>query len=168
MSEQHPLGPLERFIEEMGLISQENGGPRIAGRILGLLIVEDEALSLQQISDRLEISRGSASTNARLLARRGLLRLIAKPGDRQDYYQLTSSPEHHLLDDLSVMMRTNAAKIGACAEEVEREAPRAGQRIRGLADFYSRSAEFLEGWAAFLRNEDGAQTGVSGKADEHK
>ncbi|MCW5722868.1 MAG: hypothetical protein KIS86_17190, partial [Devosia sp.] len=39
---------VDRFIDEMGLITQQDGGPRIAGRIFGLLIVEGRELSLNQ------------------------------------------------------------------------------------------------------------------------
>ena len=77
--------PIENFIEMMGLIYQADGAPRIAGRIFGLLLVEDEPHSLQGIAERLQVSKASASTNARLLAEKGVIRLTTKPGVRQDF-----------------------------------------------------------------------------------
>ena len=40
-------------------MSQDRGEPRIAGRIFGLLLIEGQELSLQQISEQLGVSRAS-------------------------------------------------------------------------------------------------------------
>ena len=59
--------PMDTFIEQMGLIAQEDGAPRIAGQILGYLLIEGEPRTLSQMAEALKISKASASTNARLL-----------------------------------------------------------------------------------------------------
>ena len=89
--------PLARFIEQMGLLCEHDNLPRIAGRLLGLLLVEEGAFSLQELADRLNVSRGSISTNARLLTDIGVVERVALPGDRQDYYQLARHPFRCLL-----------------------------------------------------------------------
>src|SRR5215210_2205664 len=61
------------FVERMGLSLEADGLPRIAGRIFGLLLVSEEARSLDDLASELRVSKGSASTNARLLEQRGLL-----------------------------------------------------------------------------------------------
>jgi DNA-binding transcriptional regulator GbsR (MarR family) len=76
------------FIERMGLVLESDGLPRIAGRIFGLLLVSEDARSLDDLAAELRVSKGSASTNARLLEQRGLLERVCRPADRRDYYSV--------------------------------------------------------------------------------
>jgi DNA-binding transcriptional regulator GbsR (MarR family) len=77
-----------RFIETMGLLTEEQGMARIMGRIFGLLLLADRPLSLADIADALGVSRASVSTDARRLLERGLLVRTSEPGDRRDFYEL--------------------------------------------------------------------------------
>jgi DNA-binding Lrp family transcriptional regulator len=76
----------QRFVEAMGLYFEDRGVPRIGGRLLGLLLLADGPLSLDQIAATLRVSRASVSTNARLLLTAGLIERVSLPGDRRDYY----------------------------------------------------------------------------------
>jgi len=77
------------FIEGMGLYFEDFGVPRIAGRLLGLLLVTDRPLSLEEIATALGVSRASVSTNARMILATGLGERVSLPGDRRDYYAFT-------------------------------------------------------------------------------
>jgi DNA-binding transcriptional regulator GbsR (MarR family) len=81
----------QQFIEKMGLLSEADGLPRIAGRIFGYLMITPGECSLDQIAEALGVSRASVSTDARRLAQHGLLERRGRPGDRRDYYAI--SPE---------------------------------------------------------------------------
>lgn len=142
-----------RFIETMGLISQENGGSRISGRMIGLLVIEDRELSLSQISEKLGISRASVSTNARLLIRRGVIRRTAHAGDRQDYYELSSLPFFDMLGDLADQFARNGSRIGTCVEEMRADNPGAAERAAALQSFLEKSSHVLHKWAEALRND---------------
>jgi DNA-binding transcriptional regulator GbsR (MarR family) len=144
---------VDRFVEEMGLISQQHGGARIAGRIIGLLIVEGRELSLQQISERLGVSRASVSTNARQLAKQGSLRLTSHAGDRQDYYEVLAGPYFEMLDDMAKQFQRHARVIANCADQLRAEAPEAAPRAADLSKFFEKSAEILQNWATTLREE---------------
>jgi DNA-binding transcriptional regulator GbsR (MarR family) len=76
------------FIERMGLAHEAEGLPRIAGRIFGLLLISEDARSLDDLACELKVSKGSVSTNARLLEQRGILERICRPADRRDYYRV--------------------------------------------------------------------------------
>lgn len=82
------------FVEDMGLVSERRGLPRIAGRVFALLLVTPDALSLEEIAQRLSVSRASVSTDARLLQRLGVIERTSRPGDRRDYYRI--APDHHI------------------------------------------------------------------------
>src|SRR5258708_5932385 len=58
--------------------------------IHGLLFITGAALSMDDIMDRLEISRGNVSMNLSKLAEWGLVRRVHKRGDRRDYYESLS------------------------------------------------------------------------------
>jgi DNA-binding transcriptional regulator GbsR (MarR family) len=87
----------QTFVEGMGLISEEDGMPRIGGQIFGLLMLREDALSLDEIAAELQVSKASVSTNARLLTRMGAIERTSKPGDRRDFYRITpNAPERGL------------------------------------------------------------------------
>lgn len=76
------------FIEELSLSAEADGFPRIAGRIIGLLIVRQEPVSFEEIAEQLQVSRGSISTNTRLLESRGALRRVSRLGERKDLFEV--------------------------------------------------------------------------------
>jgi DNA-binding transcriptional regulator GbsR (MarR family) len=55
--------------------------------IHGLLYVTGSALSMDDIMDRLKISRGNVSMNLSKLVEWGLVRRVHQRGDRRDYYE---------------------------------------------------------------------------------
>ncbi|MEO7217773.1 MAG: MarR family transcriptional regulator [Gemmatimonadaceae bacterium] len=78
----------ERFVEEVGLTTEADGLPRIAGRLFGHLLLSPAPQSLDEIAESLSVSKGSVSTDARLLMSHGWLRRTTISGDRKDYYEL--------------------------------------------------------------------------------
>jgi DNA-binding transcriptional regulator GbsR (MarR family) len=64
------------FIERMGLALEADGLPRIAGRIFGLLLVSEDACSLDDLACDLKVSKASVSTNARMLEQRAVLERV--------------------------------------------------------------------------------------------
>ncbi len=58
--------------------------------IHGLLYITGSALSMDDIMERLEISRGNVSMNLSKLLEWGLVRRVHKRGDRRDYYESLS------------------------------------------------------------------------------
>lgn len=80
--------PEDAFIEQMGLIMAADGLPRIGGRLLGLLLITDGDVSLDDIASRLRVSKPSVSINARLLEQRGVIDKVTRVADRRDYYRI--------------------------------------------------------------------------------
>jgi len=148
------LSATTRFIEEMGLIAQERGESRISGRLIGLMVVEGQELNLVQISEKLAISRASASTNARDLARKGILKLRTHAGDRQDYYQLVSLSEIDVVGDLAAQFERQAQTIKDCVEAMQGENAEAARRAAVVQNFLEKSADILTHWVTTLRAAD--------------
>lgn len=79
----------EQFIERMGLLTEADGLPRIAGRIFGYLLLTPGECSLEDLASALRVSRASVSNDARRLVQMGLLERRSRPGDRRDYYSIS-------------------------------------------------------------------------------
>lgn len=78
----------KHFIEDIGLFFEQMGMPRMAGRILGALLISDPpAQSIIDLALKLKASKSSISIMARLLVEDGLVERVASPIPRRDYYR---------------------------------------------------------------------------------
>ncbi len=76
------------FVEDIGLFFEQMGLPRMAGRILGVLLISDPpAQSITEICEKLQASKSSISIMARLLVERGLIEQVASSVPRRDFYR---------------------------------------------------------------------------------
>jgi len=76
------------FIDTMGEMSERYGSTRVGGLLEGLLLLSREPLSLDDMAERLEVSKASVSTNIRLLERWKVARRVFNRGDRKNYYEV--------------------------------------------------------------------------------
>lgn len=84
---QDPLTEAEdRFVLEWGRMSSSWGINRTMAQIHALLLITARPMSMDEIIERLHISRGNASMNLRDLMDWGIVRRFRKPGDRRDIY----------------------------------------------------------------------------------
>jgi DNA-binding transcriptional regulator GbsR (MarR family) len=82
----------EQFILEWGRMSSSWGINRTMAQIHALLFVSGVPLEVNEIMDRLQISRGNASMNLRELIDWGIVRRFRQPGDRKDVYISDTDP----------------------------------------------------------------------------
>ncbi len=88
----------KQFAEEVGIVFEQTGMPRMAGRILGWLLISDPPhQSTEQITKALIASKGSISTMTRLLIQIGLIERLSLPGVRCDYFRLRSDAWQHMI-----------------------------------------------------------------------
>lgn len=88
----------KRFVEEVGIVFDKTGLPRMAGRIFGwLLICEPSYQSPAELTEALMVSRGSISTMTRFLLQIGLIERVGMPGERQDYFQISPDAWQRLI-----------------------------------------------------------------------
>ncbi len=81
----------QHFTEDMGLFFEQLGLPRMAGRVLGeLLICDPPAQSLNDLCEALQVSKSAVSTMARLLVNIGLIEQVASPVPRRDFFRFRS------------------------------------------------------------------------------
>jgi DNA-binding transcriptional regulator GbsR (MarR family) len=75
-----------RFIESWGSMGILWGINRSMARIHALLLVSEEPVSSEEISDYLSISRGNASMCLKELRNWGVVQRVNVSGDRRDFY----------------------------------------------------------------------------------
>ena len=132
----------KNFVEEVGIVFEQTGLPRMAGRIFGWLLTCDPPhQTTGEIVQALLASKGSISTMTRLLIRIGLIEKLSLPGVRQEYFRLRADAWRHLirhgLNDEICMFRQLAERGMALPAD---KLPQARKWLEGICDVYS----FLE------------------------
>lgn len=89
---QAALQARELFIERNAIQAETSGLPRIAGRLIGIFLLDGGPISFAQLAERMQASRASVSTNTRLLERLGIIERVAMRGERQDFFSLRANP----------------------------------------------------------------------------
>ncbi len=141
-----PLAPdtLREFVEAWGAMGSLWGINRSVARVHALLMASDGPISLDEIADRLRISKGNASMSLRELRTFGVVRQVEAPGDRRDFY--VTEP-----DVWTMFFRI-------LKERKRREFDPAVEAIRGLVERAGAAGEVkarLEQMADLLETADG-------------
>lgn len=132
-----PAEAHDDFVERLGLIWEAQGLPRIAGRVVGYLMLQPEPLSLDDIATGLGVSKASVSNDARYLARLGLVELITRRGDRRDYYAIAPDMPRRMTEQkLAEIERLSVALNEAAG--APKLAPVVRERVRAFGEFQQR------------------------------
>ena len=154
-----------QFIDRMGLLFEAEGQPRIAGRIFGYLLVSDDPRSLDQLAAALGVSKASVSTNARMLAEKGVLERVCRPGDRHDYYRVSPDLFSRTMAERLGRWQRFTEAVGAARRTLPIRSERVRARLRGYETAYAYMVdaigEALERW----EHGAGARTAARGAAN---
>lgn len=146
-----PEAVISEFVEQLGLIGEADGLPRIAGRLLGLLVVYGGPLSFAEIAERLQISRGSVSTNTRLLEHLGVIERVARPGERQDHFSLAPDPYYRLMSRFADRARRSRGIVEKTKDALPSDWSDARKRLASLSSFYGQMGEMSEALSRDLK-----------------
>ncbi len=135
----------DQFILEWGRMSSSWGINRTMAQIHALLIATGQAHSMDEIIERLGISRGNASMSLRDLMEWGVVQRFRRRGDRKDIYQSDADPwiifakvvrerKRRELDPTQVAIRECLLRAPRDAAEPEVLAFR--QRLEGLLQIF--------------------------------
>ncbi|MGG4774268.1 GbsR/MarR family transcriptional regulator [Paenalcaligenes sp. Me52] len=133
----------EQFIERNGLQAEASGMPRIAGRLIGIFLLDGGPISFAELAERLQASRASISTNTRLLERVGIIERVSIRGKRQDFFQLQNNPfalavEHSIRESV---------RFNGYVDELLEHGdlpPEATARVQAAKDFHIETVKALE------------------------
>ncbi len=78
------------FVEEVGVVFEQTGMPRMAGRVFGWLLISETCYqSPSELADVVRASKGSISTTVRLLLQMGLVERHIITGERHDHFKIS-------------------------------------------------------------------------------
>jgi len=153
-SSEPPQAERQHFVEEVGLLFETTGFPRMAGRVFGWLLISNPPhQSPGELAEVLQASKGSISTMTRLLEQIGLIERVSLPGHRRDYFRIK-------LNAWSELSKRRMEQVIAFRKLAERgllllhnEPPELAQRLEEMRDIHAFfEAEFplmLDRWEKF-------------------
>jgi len=135
----------DQFILEWGRMSSSWGINRTMAQILALLFTAPEPMAVDEMMERLRISRGNASMSLRDLMDWGIVRRVRKPGERKDVYSCESDcwvmfakvvreRKRREVDPTVTAIRECLERIPEDADGPQAEALR--QRLAGLMEIF--------------------------------
>jgi hypothetical protein len=128
-----PRKSARHFTEDVARLLTPWGVPPAAARLYGYLLLCPAPVSLDQITEDLEISKSSASVAARLLESYTLARRHSEPGTKRALYAVA--------DDYEAMIQQQNRLLDALAEKLDAGADLSASRtvsarLGDMADFY--------------------------------
>ena len=94
-----------KFVQTWGALGSQWGINKTMAQIHALLMVSKEAISMEDIMEELQISRGNASMNLRSLMEWGIVYKEYKAGERKEFFSAEKD-----LDELAVKISKERSK----------------------------------------------------------
>ena len=134
-----------QFVDLWGTMSSLWGINPTMARIHGLLYITGEALTMDDMMDRLGISRGNVSMNLTKLVEWGLVQRAHTRGDRRDRYasvsdvwemfsRVAAQRKRREIDPVLTTLRQCRDELSAEALGEQAETPEAKERYRRVTD----------------------------------
>src|SRR3981081_2729835 len=115
------------FINEWGLLANAWGVSPLLGRIHGLLLLMGRPMTAEEVCERLDISRASASVQLNAILGWGLARRMYLPGDRRQHYLAEPEPWTWFRRAVGVLKERELDPLIAGRNEAVAAAPREAQ-----------------------------------------
>ncbi|MBT9132292.1 hypothetical protein B9J77_04225 [candidate division NPL-UPA2 bacterium Unc8] len=162
----------DSFIETMGQLSMSLGLSQVVGQLYALLYLSNKPLSLDDMVEILEISKGNASVNIRELERWGAVRRVWVKGSRRDHYESESDVLkvvlNRLKDGLQRRINNTMDAIGKMSELInegkkefsateKKTAMIYIERLNEIKEFRSVIRGFLRNVSEFIPEKDKLQ-----------
>jgi len=156
-----PLTRLEaESVDYFVSFAQIFGLPKSVGQIYGLLFVSDEALCMDEVIERLGISKGSASQGLALLRSLGAVSSHNVPEDRRERFEtdlnVSRIATHFFENRLRPRLDNGEARLESMLRLAREEERRGGSgellnRLRALQKWQSRGTRLLPFILRWLR-----------------
>ena len=127
----------QRLIEDLGMLFEDSGIPRMSGRIFGwLLLSSPQHQSAGQIAEGVGASKGSVSTMLRMLVQFGMIERFGVPGERSAYYRVKPAYWVGMMQAKMDFIRRFHDIAERALDAVEGSDPERVSRLEETRDFY--------------------------------
>ncbi len=127
------------IIDGLGQLASYFGFTKVMGQLFGALMLSPDPLSLDDLMERLGISKASVSTNMRTLEHMGIVREVWVKDDRRKYYRAEGDFWRILGNILS---SRELRDVNQALRVLEENAERLQQNIPDMEDDERKLAEF--------------------------
>lgn len=107
----------EIIMDKFGIYFDEIGLSKTYGRLFGFFMTTNEPVSMNQMVEKLQISKSTASVEIRRLLSMGAIEKVLLPDSRADFYQLK---KNIWVQNLKQKMR-DIKKLQSIIEEIPKE-----------------------------------------------
>jgi hypothetical protein len=129
---------LREWVEQLSILLERDGLPRMAGRIFGwLLVCAPPEQSMEDLAAAVQGSKASMSTMTRLLAQSGLVEKVRPPGARRDAFRIRPGQWQQLWRARLELLREAAALTGQGLSLLDGRPPELRARLAELHDQYA-------------------------------
>ncbi len=134
----------KHFIEDVGLLFEQGGQPRMAGRIVGWLLISDPPhQSTSDLAQVLAASKASISTMTRLLVQMGFIERVGVPGHRRDHFRIKAGAWRELMEQQMSEITAGHQLIERGLQLLEGKPAELKQRLKEARELYTfMEAEF--------------------------
>ena len=101
------------FLDRINHICNKFGLNNVMAQLYAILYLSNKPLSLNDMVDRLKISKGSASVNIRALERYGAVKRVWVRGSRRDYYEADTDIVKVVMDRVKIISQLRFSEIDA-------------------------------------------------------
>ena len=148
----------DNFVEGIGHLASTVGLTRVIGQLYAMLFLSNEPLCLDDMAERLKISKGNASVNIRELEKLGVARKVWVKGSRRDFYEAELDLEKLIKSGIVAAVRRRmdmiletvdmtenlVKKAKGTNEEEKRMAELYLKRLESVKEIYRFAQEMLE------------------------
>ncbi len=152
---------VQRFVEAWGAMGSLWGINRSVARVHALLMANEDPLSLDDIADQLQISKGNASMSLRELRTFGVVRQVEAPGDRRDFY--VTEPDVWTMF-FRILRERKRREFDPALEAIHRLAgePGASGAVRGRLEQMADLLTTMDGVASrFLKDPESSRSALA-------
>ena len=144
------------FIAQWGAFGSQWGINRTMAQVHALLMTGKDAMSTDEVMEKLSISRGNAHTSLKDLVGWGLVRIIVKKGERKEFFEA----EKDVWKIFTIVLRERQRREIDPALELLRECQEETKGLKGAeAKAFRDQVKELEQFVGFARN-------IGGKVDK--
>ncbi len=136
------------LLEGLGQLASYFGFNKVMGQLYGALLLSPDPLSLDDLMERLGISKASVSTHMRTLERMGIAREVWVKDDRRKYYRAEGDFWRIVSNVLASRELRDVNRALSVLEEDARQlqsaVPQMAEADRKLAEFYIERIDQLQ------------------------
>lgn len=130
------------FLAKINQMCSRFGLNNIMAELYAIMYLSEKPLSLNDMVDRLKISKGSASVNIRVLERYGVVRRVWVRGSRKDYYEAETEISKVIIERIRSMAQRRLSEVenmvSASCEALESIDPVNADESKAIETFKAR------------------------------